>query len=70
MFEWLKNKLFGVNRVVFYDEPTVEITALSKKPKKIVPKIQAVKKPVTKKTTVVAKKPTVKKKIVVTKPKK
>lgn len=63
MFEWLKNKLFGVNRVVFYDEPTVEIKTLSKKPKKIVPKIQAVKKPA-------VKKPTVKKKIVVTKPKK
>ena len=57
MFEWLKNKLFGVDRVVFYDEPTVEILALSKKPKKIVPKIKVVKKPVAKKA-VVKKKPT------------
>ena len=63
MFEWLKNKLFGSDRVVFYDEPTVEIIDLTRKPKKIVPKIKAVKKPAAKKA-VVKKKPTA------TKPKK
>ena len=63
MFEWLKNKLFGSDRVVFYDEPTVQIVDLTQKPKKIVPKIKAVKKPAAKKT-VVKKKPTA------TKPKK
>lgn len=58
MFEWLKNKLFGIDKVVFYNEPMVEIISLSKKPKKIV------KKPIAKKA-VAAKKQIVKKKPVV-----
>ena len=63
MFKWLKDKLFGSDQFSYYDEPTVEIVPLSKKQKKIVPKIKAVKKPA-------VKKPTVKKKPTVAKPKK
>ena len=63
MFKWLKDKLFGSKYFSYYDEPTVEIITLSQKPKKITPKIKAVKKPA-------VKKPTVKKKSTVAKPKK
>ena len=60
MFEWLKNKLFGSKYFSYYDEPTVEIVTLNKKPKKITPKITVRKKPAVKKPVVKKKPPVVK----------